>query len=68
MDATRFKEAYARLELIDDRLTYKVRSKARPGVTAPSLESLDERYRDLAELTLELKDVMRELFLAIATK
>jgi hypothetical protein len=68
MDANRFKETFARLEVLDDRLTYKIRNKSVKARTSPNLEQLDERVRDLAELTLELKDIIRELMLAIAGK
>lgn len=66
MDPNRFKEAFAKLEVLDDRLTYKVRSRAHARATSP--EQLDERLRDVAEFVLELKDVMREMMLAIASK
>ena len=67
MDANRFKEAYGKLELLDDRLSYRVRArtKLRSSVTP---EQLDERLRDVAEMLLELKDIVRELMLAIASK
>lgn len=68
MDPERFREAWQRLEVLDDRLTYRVRSRNRVGAMSPSTENIDERLRDLAELTLELKDVVRELFLALGTK
>jgi len=68
MDPKRFKEAYARLEVVDDRLSYRIRSKSVKARTAPSTELLDERVRDLAELTLELKDVLRDLMVAIAAR
>ncbi|HVS04371.1 MAG TPA: hypothetical protein VMT16_16520 [Thermoanaerobaculia bacterium] len=68
MDPARFKDAFGRLELLDDRLTYRVRSRSVKSRTAPTPELLDERLRDLAEMTLELKDVVRELMLAIASK
>ena len=67
MDPNRFKETYARLELLDDRLTYKVRSKSIQNRSAEP-EKLDERVRDVAEMVLELRDVVRELMLAIAAK
>jgi len=67
VDPNRFKEAYAKLELLDDRLTYKVRSKSIQNRSAEP-EKLDERVRDLAEMVIELKDVVRELMLAIAAK
>ena len=67
MDPNRFKEAFAKLEALDDRLTYKVRSKSlqRRGIEP---EQLDERVRDVAEMVLDLKDVVRELMIAIAAK
>ncbi len=66
MDPNRFKEAFAKLEVLDDRLSYKVRRSAQNRST--ELEKLDERVRDVAEMVLELKDVVRELMLAIAGK
>jgi hypothetical protein len=68
VDANRFKEAYARLEVLDDRLTYRVRSRSVKARSAPTIEQLDERLRDVAEMLLEVKDVVRELMLAIASK
>jgi hypothetical protein len=67
VDPNRFKETYAKLELLDDRLTYKVRSKSIHNRSSEP-EKLDERVRDLAEMVIELKDVVRELMLAIAAK
>lgn len=67
MDPNRFKEAYAKLEVLDDRLSYKVRSRSIQNRSAEP-EKLDERVRDVAEMVLELKDVVRELMLAIASK
>ena len=66
MDPNRFKEAFAKLEVLDDRLSYKVRRSSQNRST--ELEKLDERVRDVAEMVLELKDVVRELMLAIASK
>jgi hypothetical protein len=68
MDANRFKEAYARLESLDDRLAHKIRSRSVRSRTSPTIEGLDERLRDVAEFTLDLKDIVRELMLAIASK
>ena len=67
MDPNRFKETFARLEVLDDRLSYKVRSKSIQNRSSEP-EKLDERVRDVAEMVLELKDVVRELMLAIASK
>ncbi len=67
MDPNRFKEAFAKLEVLDDRLSYKVRSKSIQNRSSEP-ERLDERVRDVAEYVLELKDIVRELMLAIAGK
>ncbi len=66
MDPNRFKDTFAKLEVLDDRLSYKVRKSVQNRSTEP--EKLDERVRDVAEMVLELKDVVRELMLAIASK
>jgi len=64
MDAQKFKDAYAKLQAADDRLTYKVRP--RRGHSRMTVEQLEDKNNDLAELVLELKDVLDELFQAIA--
>ena len=68
MDPNRFKEAYSRLELLDDRLAHRIRSRSVRARSSPTVESLDERVRDVAEYLLDLKDIVRELMLAIAGK
>jgi hypothetical protein len=66
MDTQRFKEAYARLESLDDRLTHKVRPRPGGALVRPSEERLEEQLRELAGYTIEIKEVVKELFLAIA--
>lgn len=71
MDPQRMKEAYERLRLLDERLTYKVRpgrSRALPPLHHSSSERLEEQLRDLAEYTVELREVVEELFLALASR
>jgi hypothetical protein len=64
MDAKRFKEAYGKLQSLDDRLTYKVRPRS-GTLSHATIEQLEERHRDLANYTVELKEILEELFLAI---
>lgn len=64
MDSKRFRAAYEHLQTLDERLTYKVRMK--PGTSRMSLENLEDRTRDLAGYTVELKEIVSELFQAIA--
>ena len=68
MDPKRFKDAYARLEYIDDSMTHKLRRHGRGRLHSPSPEELDEALKTLGDFTTELKDIVRELFLAIGSK
>ena len=68
MDPKRFKETYTKLELLEDRLSYKIRSRSVRTRSAPSIEKLDDRLKDLAEFTLELKEIVKELMQSIAAK
>ncbi len=67
MDPQRLKDAYQKLQQLDERLTYKIRPKA-GSMSRPSTEQLDQGMRELASYTVELKEVLQELFLAIAGK
>jgi hypothetical protein len=69
MDPQRLKDAYQKLQSLDDRLTHKVRPARGGGAfVRPSTEQLEAAMRDLASYTVELKEVVQELFLAIASK
>ena len=68
IDAQRFKEAYERLEALDDRLSHKIRPRPSGSLMRGTPEQHEEQLRDLSAYTLELKDVVKELFLAISGK
>jgi hypothetical protein len=68
MDPQRLKEAYQKLQVLDDRLTHRVRPRPGGGLTRASPEQLEQGLRELASYTVELKEVLEELFLAIAGK
>jgi hypothetical protein len=68
MDPQRMKDAYQKLQSLDERMTHKVRPRAGGGLVRPSPEQLEVAMRDLAAYTVELKEVVQELFLAIAGK
>ncbi len=65
MDPNRLKEAYQRLEALDDRLTFKIRPRT-GSMISPTVDHVDGKLRDLATYTLELKDILREFMLAFA--
>jgi hypothetical protein len=68
MDPQKVRDAYQRLQTLDDRLTYKVRPKPGGALTRPTPEQVEQSLRDLAAYTVELKDVLEDLFVAIASK
>ena len=66
MDAQRFKDAFERLETLDQRLTHKLRPRS--SLKQPSIEQMSEQVRDMQQYVLEIKDIVRDLFQAIAAK
>ncbi len=68
MDPQRLKDAYQKLQSLDDRMTHKVRPRPGGALVRPSPEQLEQALRELAAYTVELKEVVQELFLAIAGK
>ncbi len=66
MDAQRLKDAYLKLQSLDERLTHKVRPRPGGALVRPSPDHLELALRDLAAYTVELKEVVEELFLSIA--
>jgi hypothetical protein len=65
MDPNKIKDVYERLELLDDRLGYRLRHR---GSGRMSLEQLEDRFRDLAEYTTELRELVRDLIQALAAR
>ena len=68
MDPQRFRDAYARLQALDERMTHKVRPRRGRSLTRPTADVLEEELHDLAEFTIELKEIVAKLFLAIGSK
>jgi len=66
MDVPRFQKAYERLESLDERMTHQVRPRPGGSLTRPTQEILERQLRTLAAYTVELQQVVHELFLAIA--
>ncbi|MBV8201694.1 MAG: hypothetical protein JOZ15_13815 [Acidobacteria bacterium] len=66
MDAQRLRDAYQRLQSLDDRLTHKVRPRPGGALVRPSPDQLELALRDLATYTIEIKEIVEELILAIA--
>jgi len=68
MDPQRLKDAYQKLQSLDERMTHKVRPRAGGALVRPSAEQLEQALRELSTYTIELKEVVHELFLSIASK
>jgi len=67
MDPTRLKSAYQKLENLDERLTHRVRPRPGGGLSRPTSDQIEQKLRELSEYTIELKEVMHDLFHAIAS-
>jgi hypothetical protein len=68
VDPNRLKQAYAKLRSLDERMTHKVRPRTGGGLTRASTDQLEERHRELAQYTIELKEVVQELILAVGSR
>jgi hypothetical protein len=66
MDSKRFHEAFERLQALDEIYLYKVRPRA-GAMRRPDIEHVAEHQKSLAEYTIGLKEILHELFEAIAT-
>jgi hypothetical protein len=66
MDPERFRAVFTRLQALDESSTYKIRPKA--SLHRPTVEELDSRGRDLANFTLELREILQELMQALAAR
>lgn len=67
MDPQKIKETYQRLQSLDERLTYRVRPRG-GSLTRPSSDQLEEKMRDLANFTVELKEIVDDLIVGIAAR
>jgi hypothetical protein len=67
MDPQRVKEVYERLSLLDDRLGHKLRHRG-GGPGRLSIDQLEDRVRDLADYTLEMRTLLSELIESIAAR
>jgi hypothetical protein len=65
MDSKRFHEAFERLQALDEVYLYKVRPRA-GAMRRPDIEQVVEHQKNLADYTIGLKEVVHELFEAIA--
>jgi hypothetical protein len=66
MDPQKLKDVYERLEALDDRLGHRIR--ARGGPARATLEQLEDKVRDLSVYSTELRDLVRDVVLAFATR
>jgi len=64
MDPKKLKEALERLDILDDRLGYRLRAR---GSARPTPEQLDDRVRDLVEYVSELRQLVRDLVVAVGS-
>lgn len=61
MDVTKLNHVYQRLDLLDDRLTHRVRPRQPANMGRLNPQLMEERVKDLSQYTVELKEIVREL-------
>jgi hypothetical protein len=66
MDPQRLKDVFERLDALDDRLGHRLRGRG--GPSRASAEQVEDRVRDLAEYTTELRQLVRDLIVAISSR
>lgn len=66
MDPKRLKEAFQQLESLDERLTYKIRPRS--SLRTPTVDQVDAKLDQLANYTIELREILREVVLSFAGK
>ncbi len=65
MDAAGIAAARARLEVLEETKSWLIRGTTERGLIRPTVDDVEKRLRDLAEYTLELESVLRDLFVAL---
>jgi hypothetical protein len=65
MDPQRMKDVYERLDVLDDRLGHRLRAR---GTSRANLEQIEDKVRDLVEYSSELRQLVRDLVVAINTR
>jgi len=65
MDPQKLKEVLERIDILDDRLGFKLRAR---GTARSTTEQLDDRVRDLVEYASELRQLVRDLVVAVGSR
>ncbi len=68
MDPARLMQVIDRLDLLDDRLTHKVRPRSPVNMGRLTPELMAERVRHLSEYSVELKEIVRDLVDALKSQ
>ena len=66
MDPAKLQAVYQRLDMLDDRLSHRVRPRQPVNMGRLTPQLMEERLRDLSEFSIELKDIVRDLLRSIA--
>jgi hypothetical protein len=67
MDSERIKEAAERLTLLDERLGHQLRPHRGGSLVRVGTEQLEERLKHLTDYTLELRSILEQILLALAS-
>lgn len=61
MDPDKLADLRARMDYLDDRWTFHVRPESGGSLIRPSTEEVERKLRDLANYTIEIKQILLEL-------
>lgn len=67
MDAEKIVAAQARLQDLEETKSWIIRASTERGLIRPTVDDVEKRLRDLAEYTLEVESILRDLLDAIAS-
>jgi hypothetical protein len=68
MDPQRMKEAYERLRYLEEHVAPRLRHHGSYALHRVGTEQLEDRLRQLTDYTLEISQVVRDLFEALANR
>jgi hypothetical protein len=61
MDPDALRQMKDHLEYLDDRCTHRIRALTSGSLIRPTSDELEKRISELADYTLELKDLLRQV-------
>ena len=65
MDVTKITAVRTRLQDLEETRSWAIRAATERGLIRPTVDDVEKRLRDLADYTLEMESILRDLIEAI---